>query len=70
MTDRELNACGFSPETIAAEYETDAALAEWPDSDRTFPPEGHYFHAAFRAEDEQRALDYAAAQQRTKETQP
>lgn len=59
---RDLNACGFSSETIAAEYETDAALAEWPDSDRTFPPDGHYFHAAFRAENEQRALDYAAAQ--------
>jgi hypothetical protein len=25
---RQLNACGFSVETIAAEYETDAALAE------------------------------------------
>ncbi|MDX5569522.1 hypothetical protein PYK79_48385 [Streptomyces sp. ID05-04B] len=61
MNERELNACGFSIETIAAEYETDAALAEWPDSERTFPPVGHYFYAAFRAEDEQRALDYAAA---------
>ena len=60
MADRELNACGFSIETIAAEYETDAALAEWPDRDQTFPPEGHYFHAAFRAENEQRALDLAA----------
>lgn len=59
--DRDLNACGFSSETIAAEYETDAALAEWPDSERTFPPAGHYFHAAFRAENEQRALDWAAA---------
>ncbi|MET8080059.1 hypothetical protein [Streptomyces sp. NPDC005303] len=67
MTDRELNACGFSVETIAAEYETDAALAEWPDSGRTFPPAGHYFHAAFRAEDEQRALDYAAAAATAKE---
>ena len=60
---RELNACGFSIETIAAEYETDAALAEWSDSDRTFPPARHYFHAAFRAEDEQRALDWQAARQ-------
>ena len=59
---RQLNACGFSAETIAAEYETDAALAEWPDNEKTFPPPGHYFYAAFRAEDEQRALDYAAAQ--------
>lgn len=61
MSDRALNSCGFSIETIAAEYETDAALAEWPDSEQTFPPDGHYFHAAFRAENELRALDYAAA---------
>ena len=60
--DRQLNACGFSIETIAAEYETDAALAEWPDSERTFPPKGHYFHAAFRAENEQRELDHIAAE--------
>ena len=60
---RELNACGFSIETIAAEYETDAALAEWPDCARTFPPTSHYFHAALRAEDEQRNLDYAAARE-------
>ncbi|HEY3477930.1 MAG TPA: hypothetical protein VGL02_03440 [Streptomyces sp.] len=60
MSDRQLDACGFSPETIAAEYETDAALAEWPGSARTFPPAGHYFHAAFRAEEEQRALDRQA----------
>jgi len=58
---RQLNACGFSIETIAAEYESNAALAEWPDSERTFPPVGHYFYAAFRAEDEQRVLDWAAA---------
>ncbi len=58
---RELNACGFSTETIAAEYETDAALAEWPDSEQTFPPPGHYFHAALRAEIEQRDLDWTAA---------
>jgi len=54
---RELNACGFSSETIAAEYETDAALAE-AGMDMADP----YFRAAFAAEDEQRNLDYAAAQ--------
>jgi hypothetical protein len=54
--DRELNACGFSSETIAAEYETDAALAE-AGQDMADP----YFVAAFKAEDEQRALDWAAA---------
>lgn len=59
---RELNACGFSIETIAAEYETDAALAE-AGLDMGDP----YFLAAFKAEDEQRALDYAAAQQQPKE---
>lgn len=52
---RELNACGFSSETIAAEYETDAALAD-AGMDMTDP----YFLAAFRAEDKQRALDWAA----------
>lgn len=57
MADRELNVCGFSVETIAAEYETDAALAE-AGMDMADP----YFVAAFRAEDEQRALDYDAAQ--------
>lgn len=62
---RDLNACGFSSETIAAEYETDAALAEWPDSERTFPPNGHYFYAAFRAENEQRDLDRRAANKET-----
>ena len=54
---RDLNACGFSSETIAAEYETDAALDE-AGNDMSDP----YFVAAFKAEDEQRALDYAAAQ--------
>jgi hypothetical protein len=58
---RELNACGFSSETIAAEYETDAALAEWPGSEQTFPPDGHYFYAALRAEIEQRELDRRAS---------
>jgi hypothetical protein len=53
---RELNACGFSLETIAAEYETDAALAE-AGQDMADP----YFRAAFAAEDEHRNLDYAAA---------
>lgn len=54
---RELNACGFSSETIAAEYETDAALAD-AGQDMTDP----YFVAAFKAEDEQRALDWDASQ--------
>jgi hypothetical protein len=49
---RQLNACGFSIETIAAEYETDAALAE-AGMDMADP----YFRAAFAAEDEQRNLD-------------
>ena len=57
---RELNECGFSSETIAAEYETDAALAEsgrnWDDP---------YFLAAFAAENEHRDLDREAARQRT-----
>lgn len=52
---RQLNACGFSSETIAAEYETDAALAECG-MDMADP----YFLAAFRAEDEQRDLDRRA----------
>lgn len=52
----ELNACGFSVETIAAEYETDAALAE-AGMDMNDP----YFRAAFAAEDEQRTLDRSSA---------
>jgi len=59
---RELNACGFSVETIAAEYETDAALAE-AGQDMADP----YFLAAFAAEDAQRTLDWAAASQPAKE---
>lgn len=59
---RPLNACGFSSETIAAEYETDAALAE-AGMDMADP----YFLAAFAAEDEQRALDNAAAAAPAKE---
>jgi hypothetical protein len=55
---RELNACGFSSETIAAEYETDAALAE-AGRDMADP----YFLAAFAAEDAHRTLDRAAASQ-------
>lgn len=50
----ELNACGFSTETIAAEYETDAALAE-AGMDMADP----YFLAAWAAEQEQRDLDWA-----------
>lgn len=57
---RELNACGFSVETIAAEYETDAALAE-AGMDMGDP----YFRAAFTAENAHRALDHAVAQQST-----
>jgi hypothetical protein len=53
---RQLNACGFSIETIAAEYETDAALAE-AGQDMRDP----YFLAAFAAEDAHRTLDRAAA---------
>lgn len=51
---RELNACGFSSETIAAEYETDAALADAGNN-----PADPYFLAALRAEDEHRTLDRA-----------
>ena len=53
---RQLNACGFSIETIAAEYETDAALAE-AGQDMAAP----YFRAAFAAEDTHRNLDQGAA---------
>lgn len=52
----ELNACGFSTETIAAEYETDAALTE-AGMDMADP----YFLAAWAAEQEQRELDWALA---------
>ena len=54
--DRQLNWCGISTETIAAEYETDAALAE-AGMDMGDP----YFLAAFAAEQEQRTLDHQAA---------
>lgn len=54
--DRELNACGFSSETIAAEYETDAALAD-AGNDLADP----YFTAAWKAEEAHRALDWEAA---------
>lgn len=53
---RQLNACGFSIETIAAEYETDAALAE-AGQDMADP----YFLAAFAAEDAHRTLDRGVA---------
>jgi hypothetical protein len=59
---RALNACGFSTETIAAEYETDAALAE-AGQDMTDP----YFRAALAAEDAHRNLDRAAVSQPAKE---
>lgn len=54
--DRPLNACGFSSETISAEYETDQALRE-AGMDMADP----YFLAAFAAENEQRDLDRAEA---------
>ncbi|WP_228994372.1 hypothetical protein [Streptomyces sp. DH8] len=50
---RELNACGFSPETIAAEYETDQALRE-AHNDLDNP----YFKAAWAAEREHRQADW------------
>lgn len=53
---RQLNACGFSTETIAAEYETDAALNE-----AGMDMNGPYFLAALRAEDEHRTLDRTTA---------
>ena len=53
---RQLNACGFSVETIAAEYETDAALNE-AGQDMADP----YFRAAFAAEDAHRTLDRGVA---------
>lgn len=52
----ELNACGYSTETIAAEYETDAALNE-AGMDMADP----YFLAALSAEDAHRTLDRSAA---------
>jgi hypothetical protein len=58
VADRELNTCGFSSETIAAEYKTDAALAE-----AGIAP---YFIAAWKAEEAHRAAD-RDAQQQTKE---
>ncbi|MGX9924127.1 hypothetical protein ACWIG4_30235 [Streptomyces sp. NPDC002248] len=58
---RELNWAGHSVETIAAEYETDAALAE-VNNDMN----NSYFQAAFRAEFESREID---AQQGEKDGQ-
>lgn len=55
---RQLNACGFSIETIAAEYETDAALVE-AGMDMADP----YFTAAWKAEEEHRAADWEAQHQ-------
>jgi hypothetical protein len=57
VTDRPLNDCGFSVETIAAEYETDAALTE-ARNNMSDP----YFAAAWAAECEQRDLDRATVQ--------
>lgn len=62
------NWAGISSETIAAEYETDHVLKEWLDSvgpgpytHYDFPPDGHYFYAAWSAECELRNLDDEAA---------
>jgi hypothetical protein len=57
VTDRPLNDYGISSETIAAEYETDAALTE-AGSDLKDP----YFAAAWAAECEQRDIDRATVQ--------
>lgn len=63
---RDLNACGFSSETIAAEYETDAALAEAGQD-----IEDPYFCAAWRAEQEHRMADWEAQHQpATEEPRP
>ncbi|MGV9282153.1 hypothetical protein [Streptomyces sp. NPDC003730] len=63
--DRPLNWCGVSTETIAAEYETDAALTE-ARMDMADP----YFLAAFSAEGEQRTLDAQAAAEQQDGAQP
>ncbi|MFT9821190.1 hypothetical protein [Lysinibacillus sp. NPDC056185] len=56
MSDRRvLNDCGFSINTIAAEYETDQALRD-AGNDMADP----YFIAAWTAEQEQRHLDLEA----------
>lgn len=60
---RQLNACGFSVETIAAEYETDAALTE-AGMDMADP----YFLAAWKAEEAHRTLDRTTAPQPTEES--
>ncbi len=52
MTER--NACGYRSETVAAEYETDQALRD-ADAGTDDP----YFQAAWRAESELRADDWA-----------
>lgn len=58
---RELNWFGISAETIAAQYESDAALAEYMEglspNSTEFPPKGDYFWAAWDAEREQADLD-------------
>jgi hypothetical protein len=57
---RPLNDCGFSSQTIAAEYETDAALAEAGQN-----IDDPYFVAAWAAEQEQRELDWATTKEPT-----
>lgn len=63
-TDRRLNWCGISTETIAAEYETDAALTE-----AGMDVDNGYFLAAFAAEQEQRTLDAQATARQDGATQ-
>lgn len=50
------NSVGFRSVTIAAEYETDAALKEW--GGVGFPPDDHYFWSALRIETELRTEDF------------
>lgn len=61
---RQLNLCGFSVETIAAEYETDAALKEaW--LTKSPSPAWSYFNAACNAEQEERSKDYEQSRTET-----
>jgi hypothetical protein len=60
----ERNWFGHSPETIAAEYETDHVLKEWlatrgpgPYNKYDFPPDGHYWYACWQAEVDLRKAD-------------
>lgn len=59
-----LNIVDVCLETLAAEYESDAALAEWsadhPD-EKGFPPLGDYFWAAWAVELDLRDTDFEHA---------